>query len=89
MIIEKERVRDLHFPPGEVLDTYEEIRRRRAELDRALVLGNVDHNKVCIVFQDSEGAKMVETTIWAVTEERVILKSGMIIPIRCILEVKT
>ncbi|MGL4599143.1 MAG: hypothetical protein ACRCYO_16605 [Bacteroidia bacterium] len=87
--IEKEQVRDLRFPKEEVLENAEDMRRRRAELDRALVLGNMDHNKVRIIFQDDTDTKLVETTIWAVTEERVILKSGMVIPIRRIQEVIT
>ncbi|TND09228.1 MAG: hypothetical protein FD123_1631 [Bacteroidetes bacterium] len=89
VVIAKEQVANLRFPSGEVLQKAEERVRRRAELDRALVLGNVDHNKVRIIFRDSEGLKQVETTIWAVTEERVILKSGMVIPIRCIMEIAT
>jgi hypothetical protein len=87
--IEKEQVRDLRFPKEEVLNNAEDMHRRRAELDRALVLGNMDHNKVRIIFQDDTDTKLVETTIWAVTEERVILKSGMVIPIRRIQEVIT
>lgn len=87
--IEKELVRELRFPSGEVLQDQEQRHRRQAELDRALVLGNVDHNKVRIIFSDAEGTKEVQTTIWAVTDERIILKSGMVIPIRRILEVIT
>lgn len=89
VLIQKEQVGELRFPSAEVLDNPEAIRLRRAELDRALILGNVDHNKVRIIFMDSEGPKMVETTIWAVTELRVILKSGMAIPIHRILEIIT
>ena len=89
MVIDKEFVRDLSFPKDDVLPTIEERRQRRMELDRALILGNVDHSKVKIFFSDSEGFKQVETTIWAVTEERIILKSGMVIPIRRIHEVVT
>jgi hypothetical protein len=87
--IEKEQVRDLRFPKEEVLENADAIHRRRAELDRALVLGNMDHNKVRIIFEDDTETKLVETTIWAVTEERVILKSGMVIPIRRIHEIIT
>ena len=87
--IQKEQVGELRFPAEEVLENPEAIRLRRAELDRALILGNVDHNKVRIVFADKEGPKMVETTIWAVTELRVILKSGMAIPIHRIIEIVT
>lgn len=89
MVIDKEFVRNLSFPKDDVLATIEERRKRRVELDRALILGNVDHTKVKILFTDSEGFKQVETTIWAVTEERIILKSGMVIPIRRIHEVIT
>lgn len=88
-IIQKEEVAQLHFPPGEVLKSADERIRRRFELDRAMVLGNMDHGKARITFRDTEGLKQVETTIWAVTEERVILKSGMVIPIRCITDIKT
>ena len=89
MVIDKEFVRDLSFPKDDVLTSAEERRQRRMELDRALILGNVDHSKVKIFFSDNEGFKQVETTIWAVTEERIILKSGMVIPIRRIHEVVT
>lgn len=89
LVIDKEFVRDLSFPKEDVLATIEERRLRRLELDRALILGNVDHSKVKILFSDGEGLKQVETTIWAVTEERIILKSGMVIPIRRIHEVIT
>jgi hypothetical protein len=88
-VIDKEFVRDLSFPKDDVLLSMDERRKRRLELDRALILGNVDHSKVRIYFTDNEGLKQVETTIWAVTEERIILKSGMVIPIRRIHEVIT
>ena len=89
VLIQKEQVSELRFPSSEVLTSPDEITRRQNELARALVLGNVDHSKVRIIFQDTEGSKMVETTIWAVTELRVVLKSGMVIPINRILEVIT
>jgi hypothetical protein len=89
VLIPKEKVGELHFPSTEVLENAEDIVKRRTELDRAVVLGNVDHNKVRLQFIDSEGPKMVETTVWAVTELRVILKSGMAIPINRITEVTT
>lgn len=88
-LIDKENVGNLSFPKEDVLRSPEEQRKRRIELDRALILGNVDHTKVRIYFSDNEGLKQVETTIWAVTEERIILKSGMVIPIRRIHEVIT
>jgi hypothetical protein len=88
-LIDKDQVKDLRFPQQEVLSNPESVRMRRIELDRALILGNVDHNKVSIIFVDSEGPKMVETKICAVTELRVVLKSGMVIPINRISEIIT
>ncbi len=89
LLIDKDQVKDLRFPQAEILTTAEDLAKRQSELSRALTLGNVHHNKVRIIFSDSEGTKMVETTIWAVTELRVILKSGMVIPINRILEIIT
>jgi hypothetical protein len=58
------------------------------DLERATALGNVEHNKIKITFEDSEGLKQVETTIWATTDKRIILKGGVVIPIIRIHEVK-
>jgi len=80
--IEKEAIADLHFPKNDVLEEREEMARRRQELDRALSLGNLEHSKIKIYFEDDASKKMVETTIWGVTEERVILKQGVVIPIQ-------
>lgn len=87
--IEKETISEMSFPKEDVLSNADERRQRRNELDRALILGNVDHSKVKIIFSDMKGMKQVETTIWAVTEERIILKSGMVIPIRRIHQIIT
>lgn len=79
--IEKEAIENLHFPTGDVLDDKEEIRQRNSELDRALTLGNLEHAKIRIYFEDDQSKKVVETTIWGVTDKRVILKQGVVIPI--------
>ena len=80
-IIEKEAIENLHFPANDVLDDKEEIRQRNSELDRALTLGNLEHAKIKIYFEDDHSKKVVETTIWGVTDKRVILKQGVVIPI--------
>ncbi|MCX6311238.1 MAG: hypothetical protein NT084_06320 [Bacteroidetes bacterium] len=87
LLIDKDQVKDLRFPSVEILTCPEQIARRTSELSRALTLGNVHHNKVKIIFSDLENIKMIETTIWAVTELRIILKSGMVIPINRIMEI--
>lgn len=85
--IEKENISGLKFPDTEVLASKEEIKNRFANLERALKLGNLEHNKIKIIFEDSEGVKQVNTTVWGVTDKRVILKQGVVIPIHRIHEV--
>ncbi len=86
--VEKESIVGLKFPDNDVLSTADEIKIRYANLERALKLGNLEHNKIKIVFEDADGVKQVETTVWGVTDKRVILKQGVLIPIHRIHEIK-
>lgn len=87
VLIEKENINGLKFPDTDVLSSKEEIQIRFSNLERALKLGNLEHNKIKIIFEDSEGIKQVNTTVWGVTDKRVILKQGVVIPIHRIHEV--
>lgn len=86
--IEKENISGLKFPANDVLTSTDEIKIRYSNLERALKLGNLEHNKIKIVFEDADGLKQVETTVWGVTDKRVILKHGVLIPIHRIHEIK-
>ena len=79
--IEKENIEGLKFPGQDVLNSKEDIQKRQRDLDRALSLGNVEQIKIKIFFEDSQSPKYVETTVWGVTDKRVILKQGVVIPI--------
>lgn len=79
--IQKEMIVNLRFPSSEVLADPEKIKERSNDLERALSLGNLEHSKIKIYFEDERSCKMVETTVWAVTDKRVILKQGVGIPI--------
>lgn len=79
--IEKESISTLKFPDKEVLNDKEKISERNADLNRALSLGNLEQTKIKIYFEDDTSFKMVETTVWGVTDKRVILKQGVVIPI--------
>ena len=81
-LIDKELITSLNFPKTDVLEDKEAILGRKNDLDRALSLGNLEHVKIQIYFEDDMSKKMVETTIWGVTEERVILKQGVVIPVK-------
>ncbi len=79
--IDKELINELHFPAFDVLEDYDAITQRIADLNRAMALGNLEHSKIKIYFEDNESKKVVETTVWGVTDNRVILKQGVGIPI--------
>lgn len=79
--IEKEKIEALKFPSDEVLTDQSAIKERETELNRALSLGNLEHTKIKIYFEDDLSKKIVETTVWGVTDKRVILKQGVVIPI--------
>ena len=80
-LIDKELITSLNFPKQDVLEDKEEIVGRKNDLDRALALGNLEHVKIKIYFEDDASKKLVETTIWGVTDNRVILKQGVVIPV--------
>lgn len=79
--IDKEKIESLKFPTNEVLTDQTAIKERETELNRALTLGNLEHTKIKIYFEDDLSKKIVETTVWGVTDKRVILKQGVVIPI--------
>jgi hypothetical protein len=87
-VVEKEQIVNLRFPAEEVLVSDDKIKERRAELEKALKLGNIEHGKIKIIFEDTEGIKLVETTVWGLTDKRIILKQGVLIPIHRIHEIK-
>lgn len=85
--IEKETIGSLKFPKSDVLIDVQEQKERAKRIERAMFLGN-NKIKVKIMFQDTEGKKVVDTSIWGVTEKNVILKGTTLIPIRSIYEIK-
>jgi uncharacterized protein (UPF0248 family) len=88
VLIDKEVVSELRFPEPDVLFNPSARTKRQSDIDKAVYLGNTEHAKVRILFHDIAGLKQIETTIWGATDKRIILKSGMVIPIHRIQEVK-
>lgn len=84
-VIEKELVKDLSFTKAANFNQDPELRRK---LDEATRLGNGYHHKVGIIFQDDEGLKRINTTIWATGSRFICLKGGMWLPIDHIVELK-
>ena len=87
--VQKEQINTLKFFRDDVIQEKVRQRLRKFDLDRALILGNIDHNKVTIIFKTEDGTLLqVKTTIWAVTEEYVALKGGVHIPIKAIVDLE-
>lgn len=86
--IDKEAISELKFPESEVLNSQDSIIGRYNDLQRALTLGNLEYHKIKIYFEDDVSGKIVDTTVWGLTDKRVILKQGIVIPIHRIYKVK-
>jgi hypothetical protein len=85
--IEKESIPFLKFPDFDVLVEGKEKYLRNSDLIRAQSLGNLEHSKMKIFFEDDQSKKVVETTVWAVTNTTVVLKKGVEIPIKRIYKI--
>ena len=79
--IQKELLSTLKYPKEEVLQDEEARKKRLRDLKSALSLGNLEHQKIITYFEDNEGLKCVDTTIWALTENNVVMKYGYTIPL--------
>lgn len=88
-IIDKENISAIRFSKEEVIPDRSEQIKRSINLFRAMLLGNIEHCKVRIIFKDQNNVlHQVETTIWAVLEDYIILKGGKNIPIKAILDIE-
>lgn len=86
--IEKEQLPGFSFQEGEVLIDEDLIKRRWRELNRGMTLGNLHKAKTKIIFESKEAELFqVDTSIWSITPLYVILKGGVLIPIKSIHEV--
>ncbi|MCA8829975.1 hypothetical protein [Hymenobacter pini] len=84
--IDKESIPTMRFSSQDVLKDPVAIKRRRHDAERATTLGNAYHGKLDIYFQTADGVvKRVYTTVWALHEEYLTLKSGIALPLRAVL----
>lgn len=84
MYIEKELIPSLSFKDASVIEQHPDLTK---QLKKAMTLGNTHKRKVKIVFQDDEGVKKVDTTLWASGSKFVCLKGGVWIPINRLIEI--
>jgi hypothetical protein len=87
--VPKENIGQAQFYKEEVLKNEDSRKIRQYFLLRAQTLGNLYHQKVNIVYLLRNGEiQQVETTIWAVEGDYIVLKGGVTIPVHAILEVE-
>jgi hypothetical protein len=87
--IDKSIITDLKFSKEDVLTTQDARRLRDWKLNRALQVGNNYKTHVNLIFQDVDHhIYSTELTVWAVTENQVVLKGTMMVPIISVIDVE-
>ncbi len=84
LLVEKETIPSLSFKDKTRVQQHPNLRK---QIDKATILGNTHRRKVFIVFEDDDGVKRVNTTIWASGTKFVCLKGGIWIPINRLKEI--
>lgn len=82
--IEKELISELKFTNKTRVAQQEGLIEK---LNEAMRLGNIHHGKVGIIFEDDQGLKRVDTTIWSTGAKYICLKGGVWLPIDRIYQV--
>lgn len=83
-LVQKETIVDCKFLKDIQLNQQENLLQ---QIKDATILGNSHRTKVTIIFQDDDGIKRVDTTIWASGAKFICLKGGLWIPINRIIEI--
>ena len=87
-LIDKNEVANIHWPSEDFHQKQDKKEDVIVKLKVALFLGNIEKTKCRIYFRDFISIKMIETTVWAVCEKNILIKSGMWIPIGRIVDVE-
>lgn len=85
-LIEKESITSLTFEKKGPVEQHPDL---IDQITNATRLGNAYHTKVSIYFNDDNGLKRVDTTIWASGDRYICLKGGIWLPIDRIVEIKS
>ncbi len=89
LLLNKEELKDIRFSSKEVISDDISKKLLMADLLRAQSLGNLEKNKVRIIFHLADGSRgEVATTVWGVGEYHLMLKGDINIPIRSIESIK-
>ncbi|RYY08891.1 MAG: hypothetical protein EOO04_39285 [Chitinophagaceae bacterium] len=82
-MIVKEDIEQYHIIPAAV----DKTEFWKQELSYAVRLGNEFKGKTTVTFETTEGSRTVQTTVWSLTENYIVLKGGITIALNSITEV--
>jgi hypothetical protein len=85
--MERTKLRSVNLSDGASVPLPSSIFHLHKQIDRAVRLGNGHKSKVKIFFQTINGLRMVHTTVWAATEDFIVLKGGQSIPMDAIIDI--
>jgi hypothetical protein len=85
ILVEKEIISSLSFFSKSSIQQHPKL---LDQIKNATRLGNAYRGKVSIYFEDDNGLKQVDTTIWAHGAKFICLKGGVWLPINRIVEIK-
>lgn len=60
----------------------------KEKLERALRLGNEFKGKTKISFMTDQGPKMIETTVWTLTDNYIQIKGSVSIPLKSLIDLE-
>jgi hypothetical protein len=83
----KEDLAKVQFDALDVLSRPEDIRVRRTNLDKAIVLGRSERIKTSVILKSADNLYRLETNILSITADSAITSNGLQIPLRCIYSV--
>ncbi len=82
--VTKEKIPQLHFVSVPMITDESELKRIKHNLELATDMCQSFYTKTRIIFETREGTKEVLTTIWAATDNHILLKGGISIPMNCV-----
>ena len=85
-LVEKEVISNLTFNDRTPVKQHPNLLNQIKDATR---LGNAFRGKVSIFFEDDNGVKQVNTTIWAHGTKYICLKGGIWLPITRLIEIKS
>lgn len=76
------------FAKTEVLFDKAQKAERKRQLLRAMILNYFEHQSVTVCFKDNNnGLVTIDCSVIAVTDEHVMLKSGLTIPVKSVISI--